>query len=181
MEKLYQKITVPNLENIVGEVVSFSQRQIEENVRAWDIDLSSVKKHMPIFFSYLLGNFYQLPALFRVYNTPPFGGLATHADNNTIAFNLPLYGTANTQMNYYSTPPDNVELKYAGFRVPQELTKIVKDQSKLILLESLELDQPALVRIDVLHDVVNNNPTNRLVISMKCIGKTFAEVYRGNI
>jgi hypothetical protein len=82
-------------------------------------------------------------------------------------------------MNYYSTPPDNIELRYEGFRVPPEPTKFPKDISKIVLLESLELDKPALVRIDVLHSVTNNNPTYRLVLSMKCIGKTFEQVYRG--
>lgn len=179
MEKLYQKINVPNFENMVNEIVSHSQQQIAENIRAWDIDVSDVKKYMPILYSYLLENFYRLPALFRVYNTPPFGDLPPHFDNNSISFNLPLMGTTNTQMNYYSNPSDNIELRYEGFRVPRELTKFPKDLSKIVLLESLELDKPALLRIDVLHSVTNNNPTYRLVLGMKLLGKTFEQVYKG--
>ncbi len=180
--KLYQKIDVPDYDIMVEEILKLSSNQISQNLRYWDIHLYEFCKKTPTFLNYIVCNFHSLPILFRFYNTPPHGKLGAHIDNgqsaeNRIGFNIPLSGTANTEMNYYDTPPDNLELKPAiGFgEMPAQ---IIKDHSKLIFLDKLVVDKPTLLRTDVIHEVINNNDSYRLVLGMKFVGNTFEEVYK---
>lgn len=182
--KLYQKIEIPNFEAMVEEILQLVQPQIEQNLRYWDIGFTEIHKKTPTFFDYIRQNFYRMPALFRFYNTPPFGRLGAHIDNsqiakNRIGFNIPLLGTANTEMNYYDSPSDNLELSpTVGFgSMPAQL---IKDRSKLVFLDRVVIDKPTLLRTDVIHEVVNNNDSYRLVLGMKFIGNTFEEVYKFN-
>jgi hypothetical protein len=82
-------------------------------------------------------------------------------------------------MNYYTTPEDNLELRYAGF--VNEAAQFIKDKSKLVLSDTVVVDQPTLLRTDCIHDVVNDNPTRRIVMGMKFIGREFDEVYKHSL
>lgn len=183
MTELYRKIEIPNFEIIKTELLTLVETQISQNLRYWDLPAIDFFKSAPMFCKYILKNFYKFPALFRFYNTPPFGGLGPHIDNlptakNRIGFNIPLAGTKNTVMSYYYTPNDNLELTHnLGFgSMPAQL---IKDNTKLILIDNLEIDQPTLLRTDVIHSVSNLNDTYRLVLGMKLIGTTFEEVFKG--
>jgi hypothetical protein len=185
MTVLYKKIIVPNFEVIKAEILELVAPQISQNLRYWDLPFIEFYKSAPSFYNYMRENFYRFPSLFRFYNTPPFGSLGHHIDNlsnaaNKIGLNIPLAGTKNTAMNYYDTPIDNLEISHnAGFNnMPAQL---IKDKTRLVLIDSLEVDQPTLLRTDVIHEVVNNNETYRLVMGMKLIGSTFEEVYKGNL
>jgi hypothetical protein len=185
MTILYKKITVPDLNLIVDEILTLVAPQISQNLRYWDIPFIDIYKHTPIFTNYLTHNFKRRPALFRCYNSPPFGGLGPHIDNlptakNKIGFNIPLAGTKNTLMNYYDTPSDNLE-QTPDLGFGQLPAQIIKDKSKLVLIDSFEVDQPTLLRTDRIHSVTNPNETYRLVLGMKLIGSTFEEVYKGNL
>ena len=57
--------------------------------------------------------------------------------------------------------------------------QVIKDESQITVIDSLELDTPTLVRTDVIHGVKNNNDSYRLIISLKFVGSTFEEVYKG--
>lgn len=182
---LYKKIEIPNFDTISIEILKLVQPQISQNLRFWDIPFIEFYKNTPVFFTYISKNFYKLPVLFRFYNTPPFGGLTPHIDNlkearNKIALNIPLSGTKNTTMDYYSTIEDNVYVTHTEGKVYLPV-QIIKDQSKLTLIDSLELDAPALVRTDVVHGVKNNNDSYRLTMSLKFIGNNFKEIYKGNL
>jgi len=185
MTMLYKKITVPNFEAIKAEILELVAPQISQNLRYWDVPFIEFYKSTPCFYNYMKENFYMFPRLFRFYNSPPFGGLGPHIDNlptakNRIGFNIPLAGTENTLMNYYDTPSDNLEITHnLGFgSMPAQL---IKDKSRLVLIDSVEIDQPTLLRTDVIHSVTNPNETYRLVMGMKLIGSTFEEVYKGNL
>jgi hypothetical protein len=108
-----------------------------------------------------------------------------HIDNiptakNRIGFNIPLVGTKNTSMNYYDTPADNLELRTSG-GLGSLPTQFIKDKTKLVLIDSLEVDYPTLLRTDVIHSVSNPNESYRLILGMKMVGNTFEEVYKGNL
>lgn len=178
----YKKIDVPNYDNMRNEIVRAMHTQISENLRFWDIHRTDAPKLFPLLCEYIVKNFYSFPILFRFYNSPPFTNLGPHIDNvptasNQIGFNIPLIGTENTSMNYYDTPQDNLELRYTGGfgGLP---TQVIKDQSKLVLTDSIEIDQPTILRTDTIHAVVNNKDTYRLILGMKFIGKTFEEVFK---
>ena len=180
----YKKINVPNFEIMSKEILEMVQPQISQNLRYWDLPLSDFYRFTPTFFEYLRTHFYSLPILFRFYNTPPFSKLLPHIDNvpkanNKIGFNIPLLGTKNTSMGYYETPKYNLELTYLGFG--DAPTQLIKDMDKLVFVDSVEIDQPTLVRTDAIHGVDNPNPTNRLVLGMKFIGSSFEDVFKFNI
>jgi hypothetical protein len=179
---LYKKIKVPNFEIISEEILTLVQDQISQNLRYWDLPGVAFYKSTPVFFKYLNDHFYKFPRLFRFYNTPPNGMLGPHIDNlatapNKIGFNIPLSGTKNTFMNYYTTPRDNLDITHdGGFgAMPAQL---IKDKEKLMLVDSLEIDEPTLLRTDVIHEIDNPNLTYRLVLGMKFIGNTFEDVYK---
>lgn len=185
MTELYKKIEIPNFEIIKTELLTLVSPQISQNLRYWDIPGIDFFKSAPVFFNYISKNFYRFPILFRFYNTPPHDGLGPHIDNsptakNRIGFNIPLAGTKNTVMNYHDPLHDNIELHHTvGFgSMPAQL---IKDYTKLILIDSLEIDQPTLLRTDRIHSVSNPNDTYRLILSMKLIGTTFEEVYKGKL
>lgn len=183
MTELYKKIKISNFEIITTELLELVSPQISQNLRYWDLPVSEFFNSAPVFCKYISINFYRFPILFRFYNSPPHGGLGPHIDNlptakNRIGFNIPLAGTNNTTMNYYNTPSDNLEIAHTvGFgSTPAQL---IKDISKLVLIDSFEVDQPTLLRTDVIHSVSNPNDSYRLILGMKFIGSTFEEVYRG--
>jgi hypothetical protein len=186
MTVLYQKIKIPNFEIIMTELLRLVAPQISQNLRYWDIPLIDFEKFTPMFYGYILKNFYNFPKLFRFYNTPPFGNLHTHIDSlptskQRIGFNIPLAGTTNTFMNYYNTPSDNLfQPPFRGFGSTGQVM-LVKDKTKLELIDSFELNQPALIRTDVVHSVINPNKSYRLVLGMKLMGTTFEEVYKGKL
>jgi hypothetical protein len=106
--------------------------------------------------------------------------LVPHIDNlvtakNKIGFNIPLSGTKNTFMNYYTTTEDNIRITPdSGFgSMPAQ---IIKDKSKLVLTDSIEIDKPIILRTDLIHEVLNPNNSYRLVLGMKYIGKQFEDV-----
>jgi hypothetical protein len=179
---VYKKIKVPNFEIMAEEILTLTQPQISQNLRFWDLPASAFYKSTPVFFNYLKTHFYRLPILFRFYNTPPYGMLGPHIDNlatapNKIGFNIPLSGTKNTLMNYYTTPQDNLDITHnGGFGAMP--AQIIKDKEKLVLVDSLEIDEPTLVRTDIIHEVTNPNLTYRLVLGMKFVGNTFEDIYK---
>lgn len=185
MTDLYKKIKIPNFEIVTAEILAMAAPQISQNLRHWDVPFIKFCKYTPVFFEYLIKNFYKMPILFRFYNSPPFYELVPHIDNvaaaaNRIGFNIPLAGTKNTAMNYYDTSTDNLELRMSG-GLGSLPTQFIKDKTKLVLIDSFEVDQPTLLRTDVIHSVSNPNESYRLILGMKLIGATFKEVYKGNL
>ena len=178
---IYKKIDVPNLEVMVNEILTMVSPQISQNLRYWDLPMVDFYKHTPTFFNYIKGKtFCSFPRLFRFYNTPPNGMLGPHIDNianasNQIGFNIPLSGTKNTFMNYYTTPEDNLDIRHDG-GFGSMPAQIIKDHTKLVLIDSIEIDKPTVLRTDLIHEVVNPNDSYRLVLGMKYIGKQFEDI-----
>jgi hypothetical protein len=184
MTELYRKIKIPEFEIITAEILTLVSPQISQNLRYWDVPAFNFYNFTPTFFNYLLKNFHRLPALFRFYNTPPFENLVPHIDDlptakTRIGFNIPLAGTKNTAMDYYTTPSDNLELRPTG-GFGNSPAQTIKDHTKLVLIDSLEVDQPTLLRTDVIHSVSNPNETYRLILGMKLVGSTFEEVLKSS-
>lgn len=178
---IYKKIDVPNLDIMIAEILTMVSPQISQNLRYWDLPISDFYKATPTFFKYIFGGtFRSIPKLFRFYNTPPYGMLGPHIDNfntakNKIGFNIPLSGTKNTFMNYYTTTEDNIDIaRDGGFGSAP--AQIVKDESKLVLIDSIEIDKPTILRTDLIHEVINQNNSYRLVLGMKYIGEQFEDV-----
>ena len=166
---------------MIDELLTMVSPQISLNLRYWDLPITDFYKATPTFFKYITSNtFRSIPRLFRFYNTPPHGMLEPHIDNLATApykmgFNIPLSGTKNTFMNYYTTPEDNVSISLAG-GFGSMPAQIIKDHTKLVLIDSIEIDKPTVLRTDLIHEVVNPNDSYRLVLGMKYIGKQFEDI-----
>lgn len=178
---IYKKIDVPNLDIMIDEILTMVNPQISQNLRYWDLPISEFYKATPTFFKFLVGKTLRgLPKLFRFYNTPPYGMLGPHIDNlnearNKIGFNIPLSGTKNTFMNYYTTSEDNIGVTQTG-GFGSMPAQTIKDKSKLVLIDSIEIDKPTILRTDIIHEVINQNDSYRLVLGMKYIGKKIEDV-----
>ena len=178
---IYKKIDVPNIDIMIDEILTMVSPQISQNLRYWDLPITDFYKATPTFFKYITGNtFRDIPRLFRFYNTPPHGMLGPHIDNlitakNKMGFNIPLSGTKNTFMNYYTTTEDNIDVTHDG-GFGSMPAQVIKDESKLILTDSIEIDKPTILRTDLIHEVLNPNNSYRLVLGMKFIGKKIEDV-----
>lgn len=181
MTLCYQELNVENFEDIRDELLVFSKKNIELELRYWDVPIIDFFKNTRSFSMFLINNFYSLPIICRFYNSPPFYKLAAHTDNhdnpkNKIGLNIPLVGTENTQMEFYQTPEDNLILSKLGLN--GEPTRSVKNLNLLELIDTIELKQPTLVRTDILHGVNNYKSTRRLILGLKFNGSSFKEVYK---
>ena len=178
---IYKKIDVPNLDIMIDELLTMVSPQISQNLRYWDLPITDFYKATPTFFKYITSTtFRSIPRLFRFYNTPPHGMLGPHIDNltsakNKIGFNIPLMGTKNTFMNYYTTTEDNIDITYDG-GFGSMPAQVIKDESKFILTDSIEIDKPTILRTYLIHEVLNPNNSYRLVLGMKFIGKKIEDV-----
>lgn len=178
---IYKKIDVPNIDIMIAEILTMVSPQISQNLRYWDLPLIDFYKSTPTFFKYITSNtFRSMPRLFRFYNTPPYDMLVPHIDNlvtakNKIGFNIPLSGTKNTFMNYYTTTEDNIRITHHG-GFGSMPAQVIKDKSKLVLTDSIEIDKPTILRTDLIHEVINQNNSYRLVLGMKYIGKQIEDV-----
>jgi phosphotransferase system IIB component len=54
--------------------------------------------------------------------------------------------------------------------------QIIKDNTRLVLIDSIEIDKPTVLRTDLIHEVVNPNNSYRLVLGMKYIGKQVEDI-----
>ena len=166
---------------MLDEILTMVSPQISKNLRYWDLPITDFYKATPTFFKYITSNtFRSIPRQFRFYNTPPYGMLGPHIDNlttanNKMGFNIPLSGTKNTFMNYYTTTGDNIDVAHNG-GFGSMPAQVIKDISKLILTDRIEIDKPTILRTDLIHEVINPNDSYRLVLGMKYIGKQFEDV-----
>lgn len=179
---LYKKLDVPEIEVIINEILQLVSPQISQNLRYWDLPVLDFYSSTPNFFKFITGKIFRnTPKQFRFYNTPPYTNLGPHIDNvptAKIGLNIPLLNTKNTAMNYYDTPEDNLELQSEGGfgGLPAQ---VIKDKRRLVLVDSIELDKPTLLRTDRIHEVINQNNSYRLILGMKYIGNSFEDVYKG--
>jgi len=68
-------------------------------------------------------------------------------------------------MDWYSCPDDNFDNGRLGFN-KTPASKVI-DPTKLVKIDSTVIDRPTFVRTDVVHGIINNNNTRRLVLSLR--------------
>ena len=74
-------------------------------------------------------------------------------------------GYQNTTMDWYSCPEDNFKGGNYGFN--NITASRIIDFNKLVKIDTTVIDCPTFVRTDVVHGITNNNPTVRLVLSIR--------------
>lgn len=183
---LFKKLNIENFEAMRYELEVATLDKVRENTRFWGENYIWFKENTPTFYNFIERK-KRLPIrMCRFYLTPAYDFLAPHADGTSdwrspIGLNIPISGYQNTTMDWYSCPDDNFENGHLGFN--KTPASRVIDFNKIKKIDSTVIDCPTFVRTDVVHGVVNNNPTPRLVLSIRFpytakFGQNFEDVFR---
>ena len=180
----YRKLSVDNFEVMKKELEIATLDKVNSKIRYWDEPFIWFKNNAPVFYNFIESKSKVTIRHCRFYLTPPFGILIPHVDGLTnnrspIGLNIPVIGYENTTMDWYSCPDDNFKDGNYGFN-NSTASKVI-DFTKIEKIETTVIDCPTFVRTDVVHGVTNNNPTSRLVLSLRFpystnFGQTFEDV-----
>jgi len=165
-----QPFHIPILEQIQQEFLNYLDGKLSPTVRGIVINKSELH-NFPILLNYIqsltkLELLDKRPLKFFVNH--PYQETRPHVDTRQppIALNIPILNTKKTEFYYCQTDQSNLTSFYGNGNGHTE-SIICKDITKIIKLESTELTMPHLVRTDILHGVENNNPTMRIIASLR--------------
>jgi hypothetical protein len=173
MLKCFIEMPIPCLEDIQREILNVIPADYEiTKIRGHNINKVALKENCPILYNWLVSNSKKMldPSRpVKVYFSPPNTGLKPHIDlaRSPISLNIPILNVKGTQYVFYNTPEENLEKagdesNVAGLNLTNGLTAI--DDSKMTLLDTLELTEPHLMRTHVLHGVINRTNKTRIII-----------------
>jgi hypothetical protein len=166
----YRKLNVDNFETMRLELEAATFDKVNANTRFWGEEYSWFKNNTPSFFNFIESRKKVPIRMCRFYLTPAYDFLEPHADGTSdwrspIGLNIPILGYQNTTMDWYSCPDDNFDNGRLGFN-KTTASKVI-DPTKLVKIDSTVIDRPTFVRTDVVHGIINNNNTRRLVLSLR--------------
>jgi hypothetical protein len=173
MLKCFIKMPVSCLAEVQREILDIIPKDYNvTRIRGYNINKITLKEKCPILYNWLTTNSKKLLDPFRpvkVYFSPPKTGLKAHIDlaRSPISLNIPILNVEGTQYVFYDTPKENLEKagdddNAAGLNLTNGLTAI--DESKMMLMDTLELTEPYLMRTHVLHGVINRTDKTRIII-----------------
>ena len=167
---LYKKLNIDNFETMRLELKAATIDKVNANLRFWEENYSWFKTNAPTFYNFIESRKKVPIRMCRFYLTPAYDFLEPHADGmstrrSPIGMNIPIRGYQNTTMDWYSCPEDNFRDGDYGFN--QTPASKVINPTKLVKIDSTVIDCPTFVRTDVVHGVINNNITRRLVLSLR--------------
>lgn len=181
----YRKLNVDDFETMRIELEAATMDKVKANTRFWGEEYIWFKENAPSFFNFIESRKKVPIRMCRFYLTPAYDFLTPHADGTSdyrspIGLNIPISGYQNTSMDWYSCPNDNFENGHLGFN--KTPASRVIDFTKLVKIDTTVIDCPTFVRTDVVHGIINNNPTSRLVLSLRFpysykFGQYFDEVF----
>jgi hypothetical protein len=180
----YRKLNVDNFETMRIELEAATIDKVNANIRFWGENHSWFKTNAPTFYNFIESRKKVPIRMCRFYLTPAHDFLDPHADGTSdnrspIGLNIPISGYLNTPMDWYSCPNDNFDNGHLGFN-KTSASKVI-DPSKLVKIDSTVIDSPTFVRTDVVHGIINDNITRRLVLSLRfpystTFGQNFGDV-----
>lgn len=171
MECLYTPIDVPNFESIqIGLKNCLPVDYISKiNPFAFNVDVQMLQQHCPHLVKWIESNSKVDVLHYRIYVTPPKSRLPPHIDGGgakpivPFRLNIPIMGTANTKLLYYSTTNDNLKTF-----VPDAYLSSIHpiDFKKLKLIDVVEINTPHFINTSILHGINNPNPTYRAMFAV---------------
>ena len=167
---LYKKLNVDDFETMRLELEAATIDKVKANIRFWGEHYSWFETNAPTFYNFIESRKKVPVRMCRFYLTPARDFLTPHADGTSeyrspIGLNIPIIGYQNTTMDWYSCPDDNFKDGDYGFN-KTPASKVI-DPTKLVKIDSTVIDCPTFVRTDVVHGIINNNNTRRLVLSLR--------------
>jgi hypothetical protein len=167
---LYKKISIENFDIIQDQLLSFLikhfdgvEREILSGVPKDDI-LAAV----PMLNDFFVKNNLQ-PNMFAVFVRAPWVQAPIHVDGDSeekeryLAINLPIANCAGTYQNYYTIPTAELEfIEDRGNRY-----KAYTKEPRPEIFDRVEIVEPHLLRVDMPHDVDNEQDAYRVMLSIR--------------
>jgi hypothetical protein len=162
---LYKKIKIDNFTEIQEELYKF----LEQYYNGIDKEICTVipteDLDTPILNKFFKENNLH-PDMCAVFCRMPGATIPIHLDGDAefprfLALNIPIANYKNTYMHWYNIPEEELtDATYQG-----NLFRGTSDA--LTPIDTLELDAPYLLRVDVPHNVTNNTDKIRLLLSIR--------------
>jgi len=166
----YKPVNLPDFDKIRQQLQNHYQRFLLINDQNWAEPVT--EEILQTVCPELLQNLNELGCVFQtsvMLMTLPHGSVKLHNDMSTpwrnTAINLPVFNTANTAMNWFT-----VEDKSKGTMVfdPRYGNgPNVFPEENAVMLDSLELLTPHMVRIDTPHNIVNHSDFHRVILTLR--------------
>lgn len=170
---LYKKLVIDNYKQIQEKIYNYfvdtyNGAQQETVGFMTPDDIARVAPELTAFFKQNDMH----PAYGAILIRTPHVVAPVHIDNDLeilkpeLAINLPIANCDNTLMNWFNFPV--AELEHINDRGNRYRSLPLNfDWNTLELLDSVELTDPHLLRIDVPHNVVNNKDLYRMILSIR--------------
>lgn len=178
MEKLFQKIKIENFDVIQKELMDLIPVEklnlTGSEVESWIIDKNILFSKCPSLNNFITPRLRKSISQVKFYVSPAGAGTKYHTDGTYLrqpfGLSLPLQNTKNTYLNWYKEDQDNFRVRrlsaeplYNGFLHTVKEIYIPVDSEKLELAGSHEILDPAFTRSDLMHNVINNSGSVRIV------------------
>lgn len=176
MKELSIPFSIPNLEEIQQELLAAIKHDYKDpkyiHNHAFTYDTPYMQVACPTLMEWLLPRCIAPIRMLRYYVTPPHTVAPIHIDGIDprlpFGINIPVTGCKNTYHTYYDTTEDNliqspsVDGSFYGAILP-------KDQSKLTVLEELEITRPYVINNEILHGIRNDSDDYRVMFTVRWI------------
>lgn len=185
MNNLWTPLDIPDFAKVQEELAKMVL--IESGVTktyAFSVDERVMIEQCPTLMNWLTPRKKRSVRIYRFYITEPYGCLGAHIDGSKelkvpFGMNIPVANCKNTHHIFYDCDEDNIrnEFKngYLAGCVPIDHS-LLKEKTRL------EITTPYFTRNDVVHSVENNNPTYRIMFTVRWlvnskIGRDINEVF----
>jgi len=172
MTLLYQKIKIPDFDIKQQELIELVKGQFQDAnlLTYYDPSKEELENKCPTLYSFICKNSKMPIRFFRLYHTPPFGGLPPHIDGGAdsrapMGLNLPILNCENSSMKWWDE--SNARLITGNFGWNNISATRILNRSELRCIDHVEIDSPTFVRTDCIHSVENYNPHPRIVMSIR--------------
>lgn len=164
----YKFVDIPNFDKIQQDLVAMVPSFFKEvSTHAVVVNVEDIKLHCPLLIDFFEKN-NLVWDIARFFMIAPMTEIRIHIDGNSenpkfLALNLPVMGYKNTNMNWW----DQVEL--CGVESTEKYGKNIGyyDSDNKVMTHTVELNSPALVQIDIPHNVNNPHDCARVVLSVR--------------
>lgn len=185
MKDLWIPVNIPKFNEVQQELLNMVTIQPSvTKTFAFSVDEPTMIENCPLFMDWLTPRKKKKVRLYRFYITEPYGHLGAHIDGIKklkvpFGLNIPVANCENTFHVFYDCEEDNFETEfkegYLGGCTP-------KDHSLLNEISRLEITRPYFTRNDIMHAVENNNPTYRIMFTVRWqlhpeLSRTIEEVF----
>jgi hypothetical protein len=162
---------IPRLDQIQQEALAYLEDKLSHTVRGIEIsknELHNFPTLLEFISSLTTHKLLDLRPL-KFYINHPYENTKPHKDTGQppIALNIPILNTKNSEFYYCSTTPDNLFVVNRNRKTGQGNAISCIDPTNITKIESIELSVPHLVRTDIMHGVENNNPSMRIIASLR--------------